>query len=79
MGGGGGGGVSGVRRTVSYYFFSCGHGGTRNHFEIEFGNNSKTYTCALKKLLFYLAQLAHLRVFIWKIFISLWWDPSKIK
>ena len=38
--------------TVSYYFFSCSHGGTRRyHFEIEFGKNLKTYTRALKKKL----------------------------
>ena len=33
----------------------------------------------LKKTLSHLAGLAHLRVFIWKIFISSRWNPSKIK
>ena len=33
----------------------------------------------LKKILSHLAGLAHSRVFIWKIFISPRWDPSKIK
>ena len=33
----------------------------------------------LQKTLSHLAELAHLCVFIWKIFISPWWDPGKIK
>ena len=33
----------------------------------------------LKKTLSHLAGLAHLHVFIRKIFISPWWDPGKIK
>ena len=33
----------------------------------------------LKKMLSHLAGLVHLRVFIWKIFISPRWDPGKIK
>ena len=33
----------------------------------------------LKKTLSHTVQLAHLRVFIWKIFISLRWDAGKIK
>ena len=36
----------------------------RSHFEIEFGKNSKTYACALKKNLSHLARLAHLHMFI---------------
>ena len=31
---------------------------------LEFGNNSKTYACALKKNLSHLAGLAHLHTFI---------------
>ena len=36
----------------------------RSHFEIEFGKNSKTYACALKKHLSHLTGLAHLHMFI---------------
>ena len=51
--------------------FSCVHGGTRfSHNEIEFRKNSKTYKCALKKTLFHFAGSVHLRLLIWKIFIS---------
>ena len=51
----------------------------RSHFEIEFGKNSKTYACALKKNLSHLAGLSHLHMFIWQILISPRWDPGKIK
>ena len=39
----------------------------------------KTKQSWLKKTLSHLAGLAHLRVFIWKIFISPWWDVGQIK
>ena len=42
-------------------------------------NIRKTKQSWLKKTLSHLAGLAHLRVFIWKIFISPRWDPGKIK
>ena len=51
----------------------------RSHFEIEFGKNSKTYACALKKNLSHLARLAHLHMFIWQIFITPRWDPGKMR
>ena len=50
-----------------------------SQFEIEFGKNSKTYACTLKKNLSHLAGLAHLHMFIWQIFLSPRWDPGKIK
>ena len=69
-----------IWRTVFYYFFSWGRGGSRrSQVQIRFGKNSKTYTCTLKKTLSYLAELAYLRVFIRKIFIWPRWDPGKIK
>ena len=51
----------------------------RSHFEIEFGKNSKTYACVLKKTLSHLAGMAHLHMFIWQIFISPRWNPGKIE
>ena len=42
-------------------------------------NYLKSKTKLLKETLSHLAGLAHLRVFIWKIFISPRWDPGKIK
>ena len=51
----------------------------RSQFEIEFGKNSKTYACVLKKNLSHLAGLDHLQMFIWQIFISPRRDPGKIK
>ena len=60
-------GVSGVQGLSFITFLSCGYGGiSRSHVEIESGKNSKTLS--------HLAGLAHLRVFIWTIFIS----PSEI-
>ena len=45
---------------------------------IEFGKNFKIYLFALKKKLSYLAGLAYLHMFIWKIFISPRWDPGSL-
>ena len=36
----------------------------RSDFEIEFGKNSKTFACTLKKNLSHLSGLAHLHMFI---------------
>ena len=54
----------------TYIRFYLPGGTRRSHFEIEFGKNSKTYSCALKKNLSHLAGLTHLHMFIWQIFIS---------
>ena len=69
--------------SFTYIRFYLSGSTCRSHFQIEFGKNSKTYACALKKNGFkeksHLAGLAHLHMFTWQIFISPKWDPGKIR
>ena len=65
--------------SFTYIRFYLSGSTRRSQFEIEFGKNSKTFACALKKNLSHLARLALLHMFICQIFISPRWDPGKIK
>ena len=55
---------------VPFYFYSCGHGTIRfNHFESNLERTLKhIYVHSYLALLSFLAEKAHLRVFIWTIY-----------
>ena len=61
-------------------FYLSGSTGS-SHFEIEFGKNSKTYACVLKKNLSHLAGLAHFSYEYAKFFKGVSnerWDPTQV-